>query len=92
MRAFPDIARRAGIAAICLVLSGCANPDQVRVAQGMSAEMAAEIEAICGLPSGALNGQTPVSDAMPKIACAIEEARKRNVAVGFVSNPADPDR
>jgi hypothetical protein len=58
----------------------------------MSAEWAAEIEAICGLPRGTLNGQTPVSDAMPKLACAVEEARKRDVAIGFISNPVEPDR
>lgn len=58
----------------------------------MTAELAAEIEGICELPAGALTGQASVPDAMPKIACAVEEARKRNVAIGFISNPAEPNR
>jgi hypothetical protein len=29
---------------------------------------------------------------MPKLACAVEEARKRDVAIGFISNPVEPDR
>ena len=61
------------------------------MAHRLSPELAAEIEGICGLPAGALTKQVPVSDAMPKIACAVQEARKRNVAIGFISNPAAPD-
>lgn len=78
--------------AVCLASIACANPSSEAPAQALSAELAAEIEGICGLPAGALNGQTAVSDdAMPKLACAVEEARKRNVAFGFISNPVDPD-
>lgn len=57
----------------------------------MTAELAAEIESICGLPDGALSGSVAVSDAVPKIACAVQEAEKRNVSIGFISNPVDPD-
>jgi hypothetical protein len=77
--------------AVCSASIACANTHEEAPAQGLTAEMAAEIEGICGLPAGALSGQAPVSDAMPKIGCAVAEARKRNVAIGFISNPADPD-
>jgi len=87
MKALRTLACAAG----CLALTACANTREGADAQGLTAEMAAEIEGICGLPAGALSGQAPVSDAMPKIACAVEEARKRNVAIGFISNPVDPD-
>ena len=87
MKAFSTLA----CAAVCLASTACANTREEAPAQRLTVEMAAEIERICGLPAGALSGQTPVSDAMPKIACAVEEARKRNVAIGFISNPVDPD-
>ena len=78
--------------AACLLSTACANPGSEAPEQGLSAELAAEIEGICGLPAGALSRQTPVpDDAMPKLACAVTEARKRNVAFDFVSYPADPD-
>jgi hypothetical protein len=55
--------------------------------------MAAELEDICGLPAGALTEKAPIpDDAMPKLACAVKEARKRDVAFGFITNPVDPDR
>jgi hypothetical protein len=54
--------------------------------------LAAEIEAICELPKGALAGKAPIpGEAMPKMACAVEEARKRGVTFGFISNPVDPN-
>lgn len=64
--------------------------------QTLTPELAAEIEKICRLPAGALTGKVPLLSGsykkiLPKIACASEEARKRNVAVGFISTPADPD-
>jgi hypothetical protein len=62
--------------------------------QQMTPEQAAEIEALCELPVGALTGSTPIADireAGPKIACALAEAQKRNLAVGFISNPVDPN-
>jgi hypothetical protein len=54
--------------------------------------LAAEIEKTCDLPEGALSGQAPISEeSMPKMVCATEEARKRGVTFGFISNPVDPD-
>jgi len=78
--------------AVSLASTACANAKKEAATQGLSAELAAEIEGICGLPAGALSGRAPVpDDAMPKLACAQEEARKRNVAFGFITNPVDPD-
>jgi len=78
--------------AVCLASIACANPSSEAPAQALSAELAAEIEGICGLPAGAFSGQVPVpDDAMPKLACALKEARKRDVELGFITNPLDPD-
>lgn len=86
MRAITHAAR---VAVICFALAGCSGDDRTQP-QGLTAELASEIEGICGLPDGALRGQATISDSdMPKIACATKEGQKRNVAVGFISNPAD---
>jgi hypothetical protein len=54
--------------------------------------VAAEIETVCGLSKGALTEKTSIpGDAMPKMTCAVEEARKRGVNFGFISNPVQPD-
>ena len=54
--------------------------------------MAAELEKVCRLPAGSLTGDNAISDdAVSKLACAVEEAQKRGVAIGFISNPVDPD-
>lgn len=78
--------------AFSLASTACTDTSREAAAPGMSPEVVAEIEAICGLPAGALSGQASISDAMPKIACAVEEARKRDVAIGFISNPVEPER
>jgi len=78
--------------AVSLASMACTNDKKEVAAQGLSAELAAEIEGICGLPAGAFSGQVPVpDDAMPKLACALKEARKRDVELGFITNPLDPD-
>ena len=60
-------------------------------AQPLTPEVAAEIERICDLPSGALSGRAAIADAKQTIPCALAEAAKRNVTTGFISNPVDPD-
>jgi len=91
MKRFSKLTLPGGLAAIYLVSAGCTNTAHENAEQGLTAELAAEIEGVCRLPAGALSGKAPVPDAMPKIACAVGEARKRNVAIGFISNPVDPD-
>ena len=78
--------------AASLASTACADTSGEAAAPSMSPEVAAEIERVCALPAGVLSGQATISDAMPKIACALEEARKRDVAIGFISNPVEPDR
>ncbi|MBO9517509.1 MAG: hypothetical protein J7493_05540 [Porphyrobacter sp.] len=90
MRAFFNSNCPARVAAACFLLAGCSGNDREAQPRVLTAELAAEIEGICGLPVGALKGQASISDGdMPKIACVIKEGQKRNVAIGLISNPAD---
>jgi hypothetical protein len=94
MRRFSDIIS-AGLIAVSVMLAACSESANEDLPPGWTSELAAEIEGKCGLPAGTLTGQTLLSaasreDTMPKIACALKEARERNVNVGFISNPIDP--
>lgn len=79
--------------AICSTLAACGGSTDDEQDAKASPELA-EIERICDLPAGSLSGTTPIpnmNEGMPKIACAVEEAQKRGLNVGFISNPVDPN-
>ena len=84
---------------ICLVLVGLATTACQSISNGdneeeLSSELAAElteIETLCGLPKGSLAGKAGTPSEFSKIACAVEEAQKRNLNIGFISNPVDPN-
>jgi hypothetical protein len=76
----------------CLLAGACGSDAESAQESQLPPALAAEIEKICDLPEGALSEQAPISEeVMPKMACAVEEARKRGVTFGFISNPVDPD-
>jgi hypothetical protein len=89
----PSTNRHLAFAApLCLLAGGCGNDAEMAKEGQLPPALAAEIEKVCDLPEGALSGQASISEeAMPKMACAVEEARKRGVTFGFISNPVDPD-
>ena len=91
------------ITATALIVLGCASSREdyrpetteahlAHTSQELAPDMAAELEKVCRLPAGSLTGDNAISDdAVSKLACAVEEAQKRGVAIGFISNPVDPD-
>lgn len=92
MRTISDLTNVTRFALACFALAGCAGNRPENEAQGITAELASEIETICGLPAGTLRGQASISDDdMPKVACAQKEGQKRNVSLGFISNPTNLD-
>lgn len=90
-----------GIVLLLLAASSCSQGHASRaLASGersapqaqFSPLVAAELEGICRLPPGSLMGQTGIPEGeLSKMACVFEEARKRNVPIGFISSPVDPD-
>lgn len=74
-----------------LAVVGCKTADHVAQDRQLTPELATQIETICGLPAGALTNGGIVPDAIAKLSCAVQEARKHDVTIGFISNPVDPD-
>lgn len=75
--------------AASLASSACATTGKQEPAIQMTPEIATEIEGACRLPAGTLAGQVPLDNVSANLECVMGEAKKRNVVVGFISNPAD---
>jgi hypothetical protein len=89
----PNSCKGLHAATALLFLAACTNSSSDEPDEDLIAELA-EIEDVCGLPAGSLRGEAvlPETNERPqKIACVMAETQKRNLKIGFISNPVDPN-